>query len=287
MLPRGRPSRRRPDRFRFGVALRSRQDDLQPAVAKALAEEVGKVQQVFDESRRTLRTVPGPDGERGLRPRGRGRPDRPDRQGPRPGHRAGREAGAGRPARLVGQGAPAPPGELARPGPTAASPRPLHPGASLVAASAGSSRSRAPRRRRRFPPRTADGLLDQVGAGGRPDLHPRRPATISGRTLGGQQPAKNTRFSFWSQGKIKGAAPATHHRQDQRQAEARPARSLFLPRQPDKAERSPNGRVPNPAGAPRRSPSERLDLVNGNRLLLLPFDEKSCHHVDDEQECRP
>jgi len=100
--------------------------------------------------------------------------------------------------------------------------------------------------------------------------------------------APHTAFSFWSQGEWKGSklAPLTIRTDGTRNHVICGLYSYH-------AAWSKGGvthviEYPNPAGAPAaRIPSERLDLVNGSRFFCCRFGESYCHHVDNENDCRP
>jgi len=103
----------------------------------------------------------------------------------------------------------------------------------------------------------------------------------------GSAPAPHATFSFWSQGQLKGAAPAPLIiRTDGRREHV--LRGLYAYRAA-----LPKGAVtevvsyPNPAGASAAGlASERLDLVNGSSFFCCRFNEQYCHHVDTESDCR-
>jgi hypothetical protein len=96
--------------------------------------------------------------------------------------------------------------------------------------------------------------------------------------------APHATFSFWSQGRIKGATPApTIIRTDGKKSVVR---GLYV----YKAAWT-QGTVtqwieyPQPAGT-QVTPSERLDLVNGSGFFCCRFDEHYCHAIANTKECR-
>jgi hypothetical protein len=99
--------------------------------------------------------------------------------------------------------------------------------------------------------------------------------------------APHTAFSFWSQGQIKGEAPAPHTvRTDGKLDHV--IRGLYFYRAAwTQGAVTQSIQYPNPAGTPAaQTPSERLDLVKGSSFFCCRFNEQYCHHVNNEKDCR-
>jgi hypothetical protein len=133
-----------------------------------------------------------------------------------------------------------------------------------------------------------DSLLDQVGKVAGRIFFLADHDDLEVKLWVGSTPAQHATFSFWSQGRIKGSAPApniirTAGKRDH------VVRGLYAYRVTEaKGPVTELIEYPSQAGAPAaRFASERLDLVNGSRFFCCRFNEQYCHHVDDEKDCRP
>jgi hypothetical protein len=98
--------------------------------------------------------------------------------------------------------------------------------------------------------------------------------------------APHTAFSFWSQGQIKGDAPVPHTiRTDGKLDHV--IRGFYLYRAAwAKGAVTQVIEYPNPAGT-QVTGGERLDLVKGSSFFCCRFNEQYCHHVNNEKDCRP
>lgn len=104
----------------------------------------------------------------------------------------------------------------------------------------------------------------------------------------GSTPAPLATFRFWPQGQIRGSTLApfiirTASKRDH------VLRGLYAYRAAwAKGPVTEVVEYPNPAGASAAgTASERLDLVNGSRFFCCRFNEQYCHHVANENDCRP
>jgi hypothetical protein len=98
--------------------------------------------------------------------------------------------------------------------------------------------------------------------------------------------APHTAFSFWSQGQITKDGPAPHTvRTDGKLDHV--IRGLYLYRAAwAKGAVTQVIEYPNPAGT-QVIGGERLDLVKGSSFFCCRFNEQYCHHVNNEKDCRP
>lgn len=273
-------------------------------LALVLAATVGRVQERFDKNRSELRTVKGPDGKPAyLREEVAGLIARTGEdlgQAILQARKSGMEplrAWSDEEIRLLQEKlaalAAVAPGRAAASSPGLFPPRAGAP----VAVFASLERFSLPRlaragtaapRQETVATGPSDRLLDQLGSVvGRLVLLAER-KDLEVKLWVGSPPARHAKFSFWPQGKIQGSAPKpiiirTDGERD------RVLRGLYAYRAA-----WTRGRVtelvqyPLPAGSPgARDASERLDLVNDTSFFCCRFDEKYCHHVDDEKACRP
>lgn len=277
------------------------------ALAGAIAQQVGEVRARFDENRRALRAVKGPGGKPAyLRPDVVGLIARTSEdldQAIEKVQPAGTEPlrawTAEELGRLQGEigAAPAqktaalPPGLFAPPAVAViASLR----GFPLLGLAKGKVKAAAPKQDKAAAPQqdtvpaeTTDSLLDRAGEVVGRIFFLASHDDLEVKLWVGSAPAPRATFSFWSQGQLKGAAPApliirTDGKRDHI------LRGLYSYRAA-----LPKGAVtevieyPNPAGASAtRLPTERLDLVNGSLFFCCRFNEQYCHHVDTENDCR-
>jgi hypothetical protein len=110
----------------------------------------------------------------------------------------------------------------------------------------------------------------------------------------GSTPAERATFRFWAQASVRGstggpASPAIIRTDGRRDHVLRglysysvalgsgPVTELLASDQPGGA-----GGV----GGPGSQASEKLDLVNGSSFFCCRFEEKYCHHVDNENDCQ-
>jgi hypothetical protein len=106
--------------------------------------------------------------------------------------------------------------------------------------------------------------------------------------------APHATFSFWPQGQVKGATPATLtiRTNDKRDHVIRGLYAYQVAWTIVDSHAGRRGSVmefveyPNPDGGPADR-SERLDLVKGSRFFCCRFDQHYCHHVANEKECHP
>jgi hypothetical protein len=255
-------------------------------LAKALAQQVGKVQQRFDANRRALRTVRGPGGEpaysrrevAGLIASTEKDLDQAIEQVGEPGLEALR-AWAAEELRRVQEGLAEPSGQ------TAALPSAVARIASLGGLPGVASVSAAAPQQETIAAEKSNRLLDQVGeVVGRIFLLAEREDLEVKLWVGSTAPQAT--FRFWSQGKIKGDAPAptlirTNGTRDH------VLRGLYVYQAAwAKGAVTELVKYPSSAGA-AVDRSERLDLVNGSSFFCCRFSEQFCHHVANEKECRP
>jgi hypothetical protein len=252
-------------------------------VAAALARQVAEVRKGFDKNRRALRTVPGPGGEAvypreevaGLIARTEADLDQAIERVGEPGLDGLRAWSAEEFRRLQG--------ELAAPfGQTASLPRAV---ARVASLGGPESVGAATSQQASIAAEKSDRLLDQAGEvigrifflADRDDLEV--------ELWVGSTPAPKVTFSFWSQGKIRGAAPAPTLVQTNGKR-GHVLRGLYSYKAAwAKGAVTELVAYPNPAGAPVAS--ERLDLVNGSSFFCCRFNEQYCQHVASEKECRP
>lgn len=266
-------------------------------LAKALAQQVGEVQQRLDANRRALRTVRGSGGKpayvrqevAGLIAGTEKDLDLAIGQIGEPDLDALRAWSAEEFQRLE-QDLAALSGRSAASFPGLSAPRAVAVVARLgsfpqtVLARAGSA---APQPET-IPAERSDRLLDQVGeVVGRIFLLAER-NDLEVKLWVGSTPAPKATFRFWSQGRIKGSTPAptiiqTNGKRD------RILRGLYAYQATfGKGPVTELVQYPVPAGAPAAQlASERLDLVNGSSFFCCRFSEQYCHHVANEKECRP
>lgn len=252
--------------------------------AKALAQQVEEVQQRFGANRRALRAVQGPGGT----------PAYPRQEVTGLIARTGKDldqaieqigeseldalrAWSAEEIRRIQREAEAVPGQTAAWSPGDSTPRAVARVASLGASSLPQEETIAAK--------TSDRLLDQVGEvvsrifllADRDDLEV--------ELWVGSTPAPKVIFSFWSQGKIRGAAAEPNIVQTNGKR-SHVVRGLYSYKAAwAKGAVTELVAYPNPAGAPIAS--ERLDLVNGSSFFCCRFGEQYCHHVASEKECRP
>jgi hypothetical protein len=263
-------------------------------VAEALAQQVGKVQTRFVESRRALRTVRGPGGEPAY-PRQEVADlaaatekdlDQAIEQVGEPGLDA-LEAWSTEELRKVREDL------AATPGVRAAAVR-FGPRVVAVVASLGTIPWResvafaaAAPPQETITAETSNRLLDQVGAVVGRIFFLAAHDDLEVTLWVGSTPAQKASFSYSSQGKVKGSTPApkiirTNNKQEH------VLRGLYTYRAAlGKGAVAELVEYPIPAGAPAAQPSERLDLVNGTSFFCCRFNEQYCHHVANEKECRP
>jgi hypothetical protein len=143
-------------------------------------------------------------------------------------------------------------------------------------------------RQETVPAATSDRLLDELGEVVNRIFFLASHDDLEVRVWVGSTPAPRATFRFWPQGKVKGttAAPLIIRTDGQRD---HVLRGLYAYRAA-----WANGAVtevvqfPAPAGVPEdQLASERLDLVTGSSFFCCRFNEQYCHHVADEDECRP
>lgn len=256
-------------------------------MAKELAQEVKEVQQRFDTNRRALRTVRGPGGEpayprqevAGLIARTEQDLDQAIERIQEPGLEALRAWSAEEIRRIRD--------ELAPPsGRTAA----LLPAAVARVASLGSLPSQEPAhviaatpKQETISAETSNRLLDQMGAVVSRIFFLAEKEDLEVELWVGSKPAPQAKFSFWSQGKVKGATPAPTILQTNGKRK-RVLRGLYAYKAAwTKGAVTELIEYPNSA-APTQS--ERLDLVNQSGFFCCEFNQQYCHHVDNEKECR-
>jgi hypothetical protein len=260
-------------------------------VAAVLARQVGEVRNRFDKDRRALRTVPGPGGEpaypreevAGLIARTEKDLDQAIEQVGEPGLDALRAWSAEELRRVREELAP-PPGQTAS-SPKFFSPRAVARIASLgglpeppgvVAASAQPETIAAG---------TSESLLDWVGEVVGRIFFLAEKDDLEVDLWVGSTPAPAT-FRFWSQGKIRGAAPAPRIIETNGRRE-RVLRGLYVYRAAwTRGAVTELVEYPAPAGT-AADQSERLDLVNGSSFFCCRFSGQYCRHVASEKECRP
>lgn len=251
--------------------------------AKALAQQVTEVQQRFGANRRALRSVKGPGGApayprqevTGLIARTGEDLDQAIEQIGESDLDALR-AWSAEEIRRIQQEAEAVPGQTAAWSSGDFTPRAVARVAILGAASLP--------REETIATKTSDRLLDQVGEvvsrifflADRDDLEV--------ELWVGSTPAPKVTFSFWSQGKVRGAAPEPSIvRTNGKRGHV--VRGLYSYKAAwTKGAVTELVAYPDPA-APLAS--ERLDLVKGSSFFCCRFNEQYCHHVASEKECRP
>jgi hypothetical protein len=293
-------------RFRIGggrtaVAAAGTAQEKKTEVAAALALEVGRVQQRFEQGRRGLSAVTGPDGRRlHLRRDVAALIDRTgeDLEGaitrvPEPGL-AGLQAWAAEEIGRIRRACDGPPAERTSRGDGGfGAPR-----AVAVIAGAGGLAGRwlplpgAAARAAAKDPGTveagaAGALLDQVaGVLGRIFFLAEKD-DLEVKLWVGSTPTPEATFRFWSQGRLADAPPAPHIVRTNGRRE-RVLRGLYAYKAA--LGTGPVTRFleypPRPGAPEAQLTSERLDLVNGSSFFCCRFAESYCHHVDDEKECR-
>jgi hypothetical protein len=258
-------------------------------LAKALAQQVGEVQQRFGASRRALRTVQGPDGASAYpRPEVAGLIVRTGQDLDQAIERVGEadleplRAWSTEELRRVQEELAVPPGQ------TATSPSAVARMASLGGFPGLASVNAAVPQQETISAETSNRLLDQVGEVVARIFFLAEKNDLEVKLWVGSTPEAQATFRFWPQGKVKGATPAptiirTNGKRD------RVLRGLYSYRAAwDKGQVTEVVQFPSPAGAPAdRLASERLDLVKGSTFFCCRFNEQYCHHVADEKECRP
>ncbi len=119
----------------------------------------------------------------------------------------------------------------------------------------------------------------------------------------GSTPAEHATFRFWSQASAHGSAggpasPAIIRTDGRRDHVLRglysysvalgsgPVTELLASDQPGGAGGAGGVGGVGGVGGPGSQASEKLDLVNGSSFFCCRFEEKYCHHVDNENECQ-
>ncbi len=261
-------------------------------LAKELARQVEEVRLRFAENRRALRTVPGQGGVPGYRPdevsnlivRTGEDLEQAIAQVGEPGL-LGLSAWSAEKIQRIQQ-------ELAAVA-TVASSVPITPRAVAVVASLEwpplprLASAGAAQRQPTVSAEKADGLLDQVGAVVERIFALASQEDLEVKLWIGSTPAERVKFSFWPQGRVKGA-PAARMIIRTNGKNNHVLRGLY---EYDAAltDGAVTERIkyPIPAGAPAATASERLDLVSNSGFFCCRFDEHYCHHVEDQDECRP
>jgi hypothetical protein len=308
LLAAGPPTAGQTFKFHLGRSQARHQVSPTQALAEALVQQVGEVQRKFDENRRALRTVNGSSGTPaylradvvGLIARTSEDLDQAIEKVQPSGTEPLRAWTVEELGRIQGELAAAPaqktaalPSGLFAP-PAVAVIASLR-GFPLLGLAKGKVKAAAPKQDQAAAPQqdtvpaeTSNRLLDEVGeVVGRIFLLASND-DLEVKLWVGSAPAPHATFSFWSQGQLKGAAPApliirTDGKRDH------VLRGLYA-YQATYSEGAVTKLVqyPSPAGAPAAQlVSERLDLVNGSPFFCCRFNEQYCHHVDDEKECRP
>lgn len=275
--------------FRIGGS-RVKIESSSKALAQALAVQIAGVQKRLDKNRRALKTVRSTGGEpvylreevAGLIDRTKEDLDLSIAEVGEPGL-DGLSTWAAEELRRLREELAAQPGHVAALPYGLSTPRAV----AVVASLAGGSAAAAAQQET-ISAGTAGRLLDQLG-----DVVNRIFVLASHNDLEvelwvGSTPAPQATFSFWSQGRIKGSAPApqtipTNGKKDH------VLRGLY-----DYRAALGQGAVteliayPSPAGASAAGlASERLDLVNGSSFFCCRFDQQYCQHVAGKKECRP
>lgn len=137
------------------------------------------------------------------------------------------------------------------------------------------------------PADVANGLLDEVAATVNRIFVLASHEDLEVRLWVGSTPAKKATFRFWPQGSVKGSTPAVTILQTAGKKD-RVLRGLYSYRASwGEGAVTQLIEYPNPAGPMVAGmSSERLDLVKGSRFFCCQFNESYCHHVDDEKDCR-
>ncbi len=269
--------------FRFGKKTASTK-----VLAGALVRVVQVVQKRFDQNRRALRTVQGPGGEPAhlrqevadlIARTGKDLDQAIEQVGE--GDLSPLKAWANEELRRVQE-------DLASPsGRTAALPAAIARIASLGSLpppGPASVRAAVPQQETISAER-ANGLLDQVGAVVSRIFFLAERDDLEVELWVGSTPAPKATFRFWSQGNIKGSAPAPTIVQTNGNRK-RVVRGLYVYKAAwTKGAVTEVVEYPNSAAASLES--ERLDLVNESSYFCCQFNEAYCHHVDDKKECRP
>jgi hypothetical protein len=278
------------------------------ALAGALAQQVGEVRARFDENRRALRAVKGPGGKPaylrpdvvGLIARTSEDLDQAIEKVQPSGTEPLRAWTVEELGRIQGELAAAPAQKTAALPSGLFAPRAVAVIASLrgfplLGLAKGKVKAAAPQQDKAAAPQQdtvpaekTDSLLDRAGeVVGRIFLLASHD-DLEVKLWVGSAPAPHATFSFWSQGQLKGAAPASLIiRTDGKRDHV--LRGLYAYKATDRE--GPVTKLvqyPSPAGAPATQlVSERLDLVNGSSFFCCRFNEQYCHHVASEKECRP
>jgi hypothetical protein len=103
----------------------------------------------------------------------------------------------------------------------------------------------------------------------------------------GSTPAQQVMFSFWPQGSVKGSPAAndiirTNGKRERVMRGLYSYRAAYAQGPVTEFLQYPS----QTASQASQSGSARLDLVNGSRFFCCRFEDKYCHHVDDQKECR-
>lgn len=274
--------------FRIGGS-RVKIESSSKALAKALAVQVAGAQKRLDKNRRALKIVRSVGGEPGclredvadLIDRTKGDLDQAIAQVGEPGL-GGLCAWAAEEIRRIQEELAAQPGQVAVLPFGRSAPRAVAVVASLASVSAPAPQQQI------IPTRTSDRLLDRLG-----DVVNRIFVLASHNDLEvelwvGSTPAPQATFRFWSQGQIKGAAPATRIIPTNGKKD-HVLRGLYNYRASlDMGTVTELIAYPSPASVSTAGlASEGLDLVNGTSFFCCRFDQQSCQHVANKKECRP
>ncbi len=133
----------------------------------------------------------------------------------------------------------------------------------------------------------ADGLLDQVGAVVERIFALASQEDLEVKLWVGSTPAERVKFSFRPRGRIKGtpAAPMIIRTNGKNNHVLRGLYEYEAALTHGPVTKRIN--YPMPAGAPAATASEQLDLVSNSSFFCCRFDEQYCHHVEDQEDCRP
>lgn len=262
-----------------------------------MAIQVGMVKKQYDENRRALRTVQGPDGKpaflqqevAGLITRtGQDLDQAIEKVQP-----AGTEplrAWAAAELERIQKEIPA------APGPTASFPGFAASHAVAVVASAKPPKPApskpappkpAPSKPATIPAETSNRILDQVEEVVERIFVLASHDDLEVKLWVGSMPTPKATFRFWPQGKIKGSPPGplivqTDGKKDHVLRGLYSYRVSWGKGAVTQVIEYPNPTNPSAVGMA----SERLDLVNGSSFFCCQLNDGYCRHVDDEKECR-
>lgn len=265
-------------------------------LAQEVVFQVGAVQKRFDENRLALRPVKGSTRKpaylrqdvAGLVTRTREDLDQALERVGEPGLDALRAWVAEELGRIEGELAP-PAGRKSTSFPGLSTPRAVAVVASLGGFPLLAGSKPAPPKQDTVPVEKADSLLNQVGevVSRIFSLADRRDLEVDLWVGSTPQTKATFTFSFWPQGRVKGAERETATIRSNSKP-TRVLRGLYS----YKAALG-SGRVtqliqfPAPAGAPDGRPSDRLDLVKRSGFFCCWFKDQYCAHVQDATECHP